>query len=92
MSEWGVEAWASRWSRDLVTGNESLTRSLRYWQGDKTLPLRTHNDGWKGKEVYMNDASPKKQRRGRIGAGILLWLLGVPLPIIIIIFLLMGGC
>jgi hypothetical protein len=33
----------------------------------------------------------KKQEKGRAGAAILLWLLGAPLPIVIIV-LLMRGC
>ena len=40
----------------------------------------------------MEDTSPTTQREGRIGCGILLWLLGVPLPVVIILLLVIYGC
>ena len=40
----------------------------------------------------MNDTPPTTKKRGRLGCGLLLWLIGVPLPVIIILFLLLQGC
>lgn len=66
---------------------------MRYFRtrrdlGDHTETIMTTDTSWRSRRQHLA-RPPRATQEGKIGY-ILLWLLGIPIPILVVIFLLRG--